>query len=153
MSYATVDNVKSLFRNLTTDAQSAVTDAEIQDFLDDADEIINAKIGTLYLLPITEGANPKSFKILKRLESFKVACIVDDILNSYGEADKKPGWCKKAKELMNELVPPKDKKTCKQCEPTMKLSDASYLGTRSQKSKVKISSTTGTVFKKGSDNW
>lgn len=153
MSYATVDNIKSMFRDFSDNADAAVTDAEIQEFLDDADAIIDAKIGTLYTLPITIGDNPKSWAILRRLESFKVAAIVDDILNSYGEADKKPMWGKRAHELMLELVPPIDKKTCKQCEPTMKLLDATYLGTNMQKSKIKLSQTTEPIFQKGVDKW
>jgi len=152
MSYATIENVKSLFRDFAPNSQAAVIDSEIQEFLDDAHAIINAKIGTLYSMPITELANPESFKILRRLETFKVACIVDDILNSYGEADKKPMWCQKAHELMDMLVPPKGK-NCKQCEPVMKLPDAVYTGIAVQKNQIKISSTTGTIFKKGQDNW
>lgn len=153
MSYATPDNVKSLFRNFASSADAAVTDVEIQEFLDDASEIIDAKIGALYQLPITEALNPKSFAILRRLETFKVACIVDDILNSYGEADKKPQWCKKAQVLMSELVPPKNKTNCRQCAPLMILPDATYLGTATQRARVKFSATTGTVIKKGEDNW
>lgn len=152
MSYATIDNVKSLFRDFADNPDAAVTDDELQEFLDDANAIVNAKIGTLYAMPITEIDNPESFKILRRLETFKVACVVDDILNSYGEADKKPMWCKKATELMNELVPPK-KANCKQCEPTMKLPDALYLGTSTQRGKIKISATEGTVFRKNENNW
>lgn len=153
MSYATPDNVKSLFRNFAPNSQAAVTDIEIQEFLDDAHEVINAKLGTLYELPITELSNPQSFKILRRLETYKVACIVDDILNNYSEADKKPGWCKKAHMLMDELVPPFDPKTCKQCDPTMKLPDAKFIGNITQRGKIKISATKGAVFEKGGNNW
>ncbi len=153
MSYATPDNVKSLFRDFADNAEAAVTDDELQEFLDDAEEIINAKIGILYTLPITEGANPQSFKILKRLETFQVACIVDDILNSYGEADKKPGWCKKAQTLLTELVPGINPTTCRQCEPVMKLPDAIYTGTANQKKRITISATTGVQFQKGVDTW
>lgn len=153
MSYATPDNVKSLFRDFADNTEAAVTDTELQEFLDDAALIIDAKIGTLYTLPITLVGNPESFGILRRLETYKVACIVDDILNNYSEADKKPGWCAKAQELMDELVPPRRGTKCKQCEPTMKLPDAEYLGTSIQKGKIKMSATTGTVFTKGANNW
>lgn len=154
MSYATTDDIISMFRNLdTTVSNPAVTVAEIQDFIDENESIIDAKIGTLYTLPITQALHPQSFLILKRLTKYGVACIVDDILNDYGEADKKPMWCKKFQMLMDELVPPFDKKTCKQCEPTMKLPDADYLGTAVQRGRLKVSATEGTVFKKGQDNW
>jgi hypothetical protein len=153
MSYATPDEVKSLFRDFAEPADAAVTDAEIQEFLDDASNIIDAKVGTLYSLPITLGSNPKSFSILKRLETFKVACIIDDILNNYSEADKKPMWCKKAQELMNEIIPPIDKKTCRQCMPTLILPDATYNGTIQQRNKITINKKSGTIFTKGGDNW
>ena len=153
MSYATPDNVKSLFRDFADNTDAAVNNTELQEFLDDADEIINAKIGTLYQLPITVGNNPKSHAILKRLETFQVACIVDDILNSYGEADKKPQWCKKAMVLMEELVPPRSSKNCRQCEPLMKLPDAIYIGTSTQRNRITVSKTSGNIFQKGENNW
>lgn len=153
MSYATIDEVKSMFRNFDGGSNPAVTDTEIQLFLDNTASMIDAKIGTLYTLPITELDNPESFKILKQIHMFKVACIIDDILNDYAEADKKPGWCKKAEMLMKALIPPYDEKNCRQCEPTMKLPDANYEGTAIQKNKITINRTSGTIFKKGEDNW
>jgi len=152
MSYATKDEVKSMFRDFADNSQAAVNDTDLDLFLTNSTAIIDSKIGTLYTLPITEIDNPLSFAILKQLQMFKVACIVDDILNSYGEADKKPTWCSKAKKLMTELVPEK-KNNCAQCEPTMKLPDATYLGTSIQQGRIRISATTGTTFKKGVNNW
>jgi len=153
MSYATVDNVKSMFRVLASGSVPAVTDAEIQEFLDDAFLIINAKLGTLYTLPITLGTNPQSFGIVKRIEIFKAADVVDNILNSYGEADTSPEWGKKAKEILMALVPPINPRTCKQCEPTMILPDVPYLGTNQQRGKLKLRSTDTPTFSKGGDNW
>ena len=152
MSYATKEDIKSLFRDFADNSEAAVNDADLDLFIANSTAVIDAKIGTLYLLPITEIVNPLSFAILKQLQMFKVACIVDDILNSYGEGDKKPTWCKKAMELMNSLVPEK-KNNCVQCEPTMKLPDTPYLGTSVQQGQIRIAATTGTVFKKGANNW
>lgn len=153
MSYATRDEVKSMFRDFADNSEAAITDVELDLFLDNTTSIIDAKIGTLYQMPITIGANPESFKILKQLQMFKVACIVDDILNDYSEAEKKPMWCKKAEGMMKALVPEMDKKTCRQCEPTMKLPDATYIGTSTQRGQIKVNKTSGTIFKKGADNW
>ena len=153
MAYATIDEVKSMFRDFADNADATVNDAELQLFLDNSTSIIDAKIGTLYQMPIVEGTNPESFKILKQLQMFKVACIVDDILNDYAEADKKPMWCKKAHSLLEALVPSPDPKTCKQCPPTMRLPDAEYLGTSTQRGRISLSATEGTVIKKGADNW
>lgn len=153
MAYATKSDIKSMFRDFADNADAAVDDTELDLFIDNSTAIIDAKIGTLYQMPITELGNPESFKILKQLQMFKVACIVDDILNSYGEADKKPMWCKKAHALLSALVPDIDPKTCRQCPPTMRLPDASYLGTPTQRGRISLNATTGTVFKKNSDNW
>lgn len=153
MAYATLDDVKAMFRDYADNADAAVNDADLTLYLDNTTAIINAKIGTLYAMPITNGDNPESFKILKQLQMFKVACIVDDILNNYSEADKKPDWCKKAHKLLEALVPSIDLKTCKQCPPTMKLPDADYLGVPIQRNRIRISSTTGQTFRKGEDNW
>jgi len=149
MSYATPAQVKSLFRHFADNSEAAVIDTEIQDFLDDAEEIINAKLGTLYTMPITD---PAALKILKRLETFQVAAVVDDILNNYSEADKKPQWKSNADKLMKDLVPPRNAKGI-QPEPTMKLPNENYLGTSTQRGKITLSRTSGTIFKKGANNW
>ena len=153
MAYATKDEIKSLFRDFADNAEAAVNDDEIDVFIENTDSIIDAKIGTVYALPITELLYPESFKILKQIQMFKVACIIDDILNDYSEADKKPMWCKKAHSLLEALVPSFDPKTCKQCPPSMILPDAPYQGTSSQKNKITVSATSGRQFEKGVDTW
>ena len=153
MSYASVNDVAALFRDVDiTSTNAAVTIAKITDFLASSTAIINARLNGLYQLPITLEVNPASFAILKQVESFYVASIVDDILNTYSEADKKPTWYKKAMDLL-EQVAPKKSSDGKQADPSMLLPDATYLGTQLQKSKVKMSSTDSTVFRKGENNW
>lgn len=151
MAYATKDDIKAMFRDYATNSEAAVDDADLDLFLDNSTEIIDSKIGTLYSMPITEVDNPKSFKVLKQLQMYKVACIVDDILNNYSEADKKPGWCKMGEALLKALVPDRDK--CKQCKPTMILPDAEFLGTDTQRGRMTVSATSGTVIRKNEDNW
>jgi hypothetical protein len=149
MAYATKDEILSMFRNLDMSVSNpAITEAEITDFISETEAEINAKIGTLYSMPIT---GTEALLVLKRLTKYGVACIVDDILNDYSEADKKPTWCKKFNQLMNDIVPPS--KDGRQPEPTMKLPDAGYIGTSTQRGRVFISATEGTVFKKNGDNW
>lgn len=153
MSFATPTDVKDLFRELdTTVSDGAVTDAKIQKWLDSETEFVLGKIGTLYELPITAGANPKTALILADIEAMLVAAKVDDILKSYSEGDKKPQWEKRALMKLAQYVPEKDKDG-KQPEPTVKLPDATYVGTRSQKGQLKVSSTSSPIFTKGGDNW
>lgn len=154
MSYATVAQCESMFRCLDTSiSDPAVTAAGIQEMIDEACASIDGCINELYSLPITAGPNPKSFLILQKLTKMKVAAVLDDILNSYAEADKKPTWGKQAKELLDKICPPKDPKTCKRCEPTMKLPDATFLGSNTPGNTIKIKATTGVTFTKGGDNW
>ena len=70
MSYATREDVKSMFRDFADNSEAAVSDLELDLFLDNSTAMIDAKIGTLYALPITELANPQSFKILNQLQMF-----------------------------------------------------------------------------------
>ena len=152
MSYATPADVKACFRNFASSTEAAVTDIKIQAWLDATSAMIDGRIGTLYALPINETDSPLSFEILKQIESFKVAGIVDDVLNTYSEADKKPLWEKRAMDMLKELVPPKDSKG-NQPSPTTKLPDATYIGTQTQKSTIRASSTNAPIFTKGGDNW
>lgn len=150
MSYATISDVKSLFRNFQDNSDPAVTDASISKFLDNAKATIDSRLYGLYTLPIT---GPISLKILSQVEMFLVADIVDNILNTYSDAQKKPQYYKRAMEMLADIAPEKDAKTGKQPEPLTKLYDSTYLGTNVQKGKFKLSSAEGTIIKKGSDTW
>ncbi len=152
MSFATPQDVKDFFRHFADNSEAAVTDAKIQKWLDSEHEFVLGKVGTLYQLPITAEANPKSALILADIEAMLVAAKVDDILNNYSEADKKPQWFRNAMLKLKEYVPDKDKEG-KQPEPTVKLPDVTYNGTRAQKGQLKVSSTSAPIFSKGGDNW
>lgn len=152
MAYATKHNVKMLFRDFPVDADAAVTDLHLDAFLDQSTALIDARLKGLYELPITELGNPASFSLLAHIQAMYVASMVDDILNNYSEADKKPTWYKKAMEQLNMIAPIKNPKG-EQAEPSSFLPDANYLGTNIQKGKFKLSSTDTTIFKKGADNW
>lgn len=88
MSYCTKAQVKAMFRNLENSTDPAVTDASLDEFIAEADSSINARLKGVYVLPITEGTNPESFVILRKICRLLVACVVDNILNTYAEADK-----------------------------------------------------------------
>ena len=149
-SYATPAQVKSLFRDFPEPSEAAVTDAELQEFLDDAKSVIDARLNDLYILPIVD---TEALNILKRVSTFKVACIVDSILNSYSKDEERPQWCKMGEALLDSVAPKIDPKTCKQCEPTAKLPNSGYKGTLRQRNGIKISKTEGGQFKKGVDTW
>lgn len=150
MSYATPTHVKSMFRDFATSSTPAVTDVEIQEFLDEAALVIDSALQEYYTLTITDVG---ALIILRKIERMMVAGIVDDILNTYGEADKKPGWIKDAKELLFKYAPGRDKQTCKLCVPIMKLPGETFLGTSTTGSTIKIKHDTGVIFEKGVDSW
>ena len=152
MSYAAKEDVKALFRHFADNADAAVTDTEIETFLSSDTAYIDSRLSGLYVLPILAIDSPESFKILKQINAFRVAAIVDDILNNYTNDQKKPSWLRMANDMLNMIAPERDKKG-KQNEPNSKLVDAVYLGTNVQQGKFKLSSTDTTTFKKGTDTW
>ncbi len=152
MSYCNIADVKSLFRHFSDNTDAAVSDSDISSYIENYNAYINSRLYGLYLLPITESSNPESFKILSQINSFYVASVIDDILNNYSQADKKPSWEKRAAQMLESVAPQKDS-SGKQPEPNSKLIDATYLGTNVQKGKFKANSIDSTTFKKGSDTW
>jgi hypothetical protein len=152
-TFATPTDVTDLFRNIDIESsESAITESKIQKWLDAAHSFVMGKVYTLYQKEITEENAPLSFAIIAQIEAMKVAAIVDDILNNYSEAMKKPQWEKRACAMLEEYVPDRDSKG-NQPEPTVKLPDAIYIGTNIQQSSIRVSATTGATFVKGRDNW
>ncbi|NJM55063.1 MAG: hypothetical protein HC841_03325 [Verrucomicrobiae bacterium] len=153
MSYCTKAQVKAMFRNLENSTDPAVTDASLDEFIAEADSSINARLKGVYVLPITEGTNPESFVILRKICRLLVACVVDNILNTYAEADKKPDYCKQAHNLLDEIAPKVDPKTGKRPMPASILPDATFIGMNTLKDTVAVQAVDGRIFQKGVDSW
>lgn len=154
MSYCTPTQVVSMFRNLDlTITDPAVTEAEIQEWIDENCASMNACLSELYVLPINEIDNPESWKILRKICRYKTAATVDNVVNEYSEADKKPEWGEWAHKMMLKLCPEKDPKTCMRCEPTFKLPDTPFKGANTPGNTIAVKATSGVQFKKGRDDW
>lgn len=80
MSYCTVDEVKSDFKNIQFTANSSVTIDEVQAIIDQETAYINGRICQLYVTPIVELDSPNSFAILKRINIFLAADRVRHVL-------------------------------------------------------------------------
>lgn len=80
MSYCTVDDIASDFKNITFSANSSVTDAEVQKFINEECAYIDGRICHLYETPIVEANSPVSFLILKRINIFLAADRVRHVL-------------------------------------------------------------------------
>lgn len=151
MSYSTVTKVTSMFRNLKIDQpNSALTTAEIQEFLDETQVEINSCLSRFYDIP-NIGSDTQI--VLGKVEYLIVAGIVDDILNNYAEAKLKPQYDKKGRELLAKYMPTLDKKSCEWCDPMALLPDTTYKGLPSTTSSISVSQQNTRQFKKGIDTW
>ncbi len=152
MSYATTTQVKAMFRNLTENATNkAVTDPTIQEWLDEAQQVINSRFKYFYVVPIT---GTDSLLIVRKIERLIVASQVDDTLNSYTDKQKKPQYLKNAMDMLDCYAPKPDPKTCKLCDPTAQLPDDLFLGQQNTERRFKASVTdVAPTFKKGVDTW
>ena len=78
MSYATTADIVSEFKNLRLDTASSVKTAEVAEFIEQEEVIINAMISNRYEVPVS---GTESVKILKRISIAYVAYRVAKILN------------------------------------------------------------------------
>jgi len=153
MSYSTKEQVKAMFRNLVAPADNAaVADASIEEFIDEADITIDGAITGVYTLPLTALDNPKSLVLLQKISRLLAAAVVDDVLNSYAEGDKKPSYKKDAMELLGRIAPERGKDG-KRPAPDMLLPDAEYIGMNVQKDTISLQAVEGRQFSKGVDAW
>lgn len=81
MSYCTVEDVKSDFKNLQITDNSSVTISEVQNIIDQECAYINGRICHLYKAPVVQADSPFSFQILKRINIFLAADRVRHILH------------------------------------------------------------------------
>lgn len=79
MSYATVDDVKNFFYNKDFAANSNISTAKVQFFLDSAKTIIDSKIQSVAALPISD---VDDLKRLKMIETKIVVGYIDDMENA-----------------------------------------------------------------------
>jgi len=155
MAYTTVEKIKTMFRAFTSSTtNAAVTDASITEFIAEIDAIIDSRLSSFYELPIDAG-NTAALAILGRVSRLFVAAILDDILNTYSEADKKPTYKKDAETLLNSLVPQVDKsgKWFAPLSPLPNVLQLGIPGNPNTQATIKVSSNEDPTFKKGVDAW
>lgn len=151
MAFSTVTKVQAMFRNLKLDAaNSALTTAEIQVWLDEAYEEILSCLEQFYTM---SSAGPRSLTILSKIETLKVAALVDDVLNNYSDAKLKPQYDKKADAILEKYIPRFNNSKCEWCDPEAKLPDTPYLGLPSSTTEMTVQSQGPATFKKGVDSW
>lgn len=85
MAYSTNADVASLFKGLTFSSDTNPTDTEVDSFITEADQLIDAKVGTRYSTPVT-GTN--SLIVLKTISKYLVAADVQQILKVKSGGEK-----------------------------------------------------------------
>ncbi len=78
MSYTTANEIESDFKDLTFDASSNVTTDDVEQFIVEADSLINGYVGTVYQTPVTQGEGVSLLKLLSRsLVSARIKRIME----------------------------------------------------------------------------
>ena len=79
MAYATNSDIKSEFKNISFDlADDAVTDTEVDEFIEQEEAIINATVSNRYEIPLT---GTEALKVMKSISIAYVAYRVAKIIN------------------------------------------------------------------------
>ena len=170
MAYTTKDDVQSLFRKLTIEADTGdektntvITDEEVAVFIADADAEINAKLFPYYTVPIVVGDSPESFKLVAKISKYLVAHNIKAVLDeadqfvSDGIVAQPINYGKKAHMLLKSMLPQFNKTTKQWEEPLTPLYDAVSKGFRPTSGSLvtshNVDSTVAQTFTKGGDNW
>ena len=77
MAYCTIDDIKADFRDIEFSAKAALTEAEIEVFIDEESAYIDSRIGNRYITPIT---GPNSLLVTKKVCTFLVSARVRAVL-------------------------------------------------------------------------
>jgi phage gp36-like protein len=81
MAYSTVAQISAEFRNITIAATgTAIVTADVNEWIAEADALINSFVGKRYTTPITVAANPNSFYILRMISRELVAARIIKVL-------------------------------------------------------------------------
>ncbi len=113
MAYSTNAQVASEFKSTTFAAGRSITDTEVDRFIDEADEVINSRIGLKYSLvdDITLILNPLSFPVLRQISIWFVADRVREIMQVKDIGDDRikqgaraPNSAVRAEKMLNQIV-------------------------------------------------
>lgn len=80
MSYCSVDDIRSDFKDIVFSATSSVTETEVSTIIQEESAFINSMISARYETPVSQVDSPNSFLVLKRICIFLVADRVRHIL-------------------------------------------------------------------------
>lgn len=147
-TYAQISDIKQLFPNFPENRDALVNETSIGEYLRHSYQVINGRIANYYETPILVADSPCSYEILREIQAFYAADIVDRVLNPGRKVTEGPHWGQKAYRLLNEIAPDPNRGE----HPTTILPDATYIGSRIHNAVVS-GSTGDPVFTKAGDQW
>jgi len=80
MSYCSVDDISSDFKDIVISTTSSVTIEEVEKFIDEETAFIDSMICSRYQVPVVELDSPNAFLVLKRICIFLVSDRVRHVL-------------------------------------------------------------------------
>ncbi len=146
MAYCTKAEVQAEFKQLSLDSGSLSTDT-LEQWIEEADALIDGRIGLKYSTPIVVGTSPKSFKIVRSLSRRLVAERVRNFLKvKTGDPEKdQEGTTPEKKEIMQML---KDIQT-----GDLLLSDATLMNSDNVTKDYNSDNDIEHVFQAGEEQW
>lgn len=73
MSYCEQSDIEADFKNIVFDDESAVTDEQLDAWIEQESAYIDARVALRYVVPVVESTFPKAFLLLKRICIFRVS--------------------------------------------------------------------------------
>jgi hypothetical protein len=105
MAYCVLADVQKLIKWAEFNSNSKVTATEVtNEFIPEADTIINSKLSRVYVTPIT---NTDDLKIIKYIACRMVACEIAHVLILQASGDISDivlRWCEQAKDRLNSIL-------------------------------------------------
>lgn len=162
MAYTTVDNIRSMFRNIAIkpdtgneQTNTVVTEEDVERWIEEVDAEIDGFLVDYYAVPIV---GPESLKIIRRVSTYKVAHIIKTVLEAKDELSDKDQKTQtnlenKANEILKKIVPSWNEKCCEWRDPMIQLQDADRKMVGPKTGSVFSASRGTTVIKKNGNNW
>ena len=148
-----------MFRSLKIEAaDTAIIDSEMTEWIAEVDEEIDSRLFYYYTTPVLIGNSPKSYKILQRIATWKVAHQAKTVLEltsqkSDKEQELQTNLEMKANALLKKIIPKWDEKAKRWQKALMPLTDATAKAVSPETASIMSHQSLTPIFTKDGDNW
>lgn len=155
--YTDLTKIKAMFRDIKIETSgTAIIKSEVNQWIDEAEAEIHAKIDPYYDTPVDETTSPKSFLILTKIATYKVAHVIKTVLELDKQTSDKvqevqTNLDKKADKILSDILPTFDKGRL--INPIMPLPDAVSKFYAPKTASIFSTSSNDPIFTKNGDNW